>query len=198
MESKESNVRVVGIGASAGGIDSLKDFFTEMPADSGLAFVVVQHLDPSHASHMAGLLARQTKMKVVQAQDPSPVQANCVYTIPPNKFLFIEDGVLHLTDPIKRDGLRMPIDFFFRSLAKHQDAKAIAVLFSGGGSDGTLGIREIRGAGGLVIVQNPATAQFDLPHSRISRTASSTTRVEATIMLLRRAGYCPQKSDMWR
>src|SRR5437870_8735354 len=119
MDEPVSSVRVVGIGASAGGIESLKEFFSEMPADCGLAFVVVQHLDPSHASHMAGLLARQTKMKVAEAQDPSPIQANCVYTIPPNKFLFLEDGVLHLTDPTQRDGVRMPIDFFFRSLAKH-------------------------------------------------------------------------------
>ena len=161
MNDEAPKLQVVGIGASAGGIESLKDFFSEMPDDSGLAFVVVQHLDPNHASYMADLLGRQTKMKVAPAQEGSPVRSNCVYTIPPNKFLSIEDGVLHLTDPIKRDGLRMPIDFFFRSLTKDQDSKAIAVLFSGSGSDGTLGIREIRGAGGLVIVQNPESAQFD-------------------------------------
>ncbi len=161
MDEPVSTVLVVGIGASAGGIDSLKEFFSEMPADSGLAFVVVQHLDPAHASHMAGLLARQTTMKVAEAQDESPIQANRIYTIPPNKFLSVRDGTLRLTEAVKRDGLRLPIDFFFRSLAQDQHEKAIAVLFSGSGSDGTLGIREIRGAGGLVIVQNPETAQFD-------------------------------------
>ena len=161
MDEPVSSVLVVGIGASAGGIDSLKEFFSEMPADSGLAFVVVQHLDPTHASHMAGLLARQTTMKVAEAQDESPIQANRIYTIPPNKFLSVRDGTLRLTEAVKRDGLRLPIDFFFRSLAQDQHEKAIAVLFSGSGSDGTLGIREIRGAGGLVIVQNPETAQFD-------------------------------------
>jgi two-component system, chemotaxis family, CheB/CheR fusion protein len=161
MDEPVSSVRVVGIGASAGGIDSLKEFFSEMPADSGLAFVVVQHLDPTHASYMAGLLARQTTMKVAEAQDESPIQANRIYTIPPNKFLSVRDGMLRLTEAVKRDGLRLPIDFFFRSLAQDQHEKAIAVLFSGSGSDGTLGIREIRGAGGLVIVQNPETAQFD-------------------------------------
>jgi two-component system CheB/CheR fusion protein len=126
-----------------------------------LAFVVVQHLDPSHASLMPDLLARHTRMKVVQAENRFRVQQNCVYTIPPNKFLSIEHGILHLSEPIRREGLRMPIDFFFRSLAKDQDAHAIAVLLSGGGSDGTLGIREIRAAGGLVIVQAPETAQFE-------------------------------------
>jgi len=161
MDEPVSTVRVVGIGASAGGIDSLKEFFSEMPADSGLAFVVVQHLDPTHASYMAGLLARQTTMKVAEAQDESPIRANRIYTIPPNKFLSVGDGMLRLTEAVKRDGLRLPIDFFFRSLAQDQHEKAIAVLFSGSGSDGTLGIREIRGAGGLVIVQNPETAQFD-------------------------------------
>ena len=161
MDEPVSSVLVVGIGASAGGIDSLKEFFSEMPADSGLAFVVVQHLDPAHASHMAGLLARQTTMKVAEAQDESPIQANRIYTIPPNKFLSVRDGTLRLTEAVKRDGLRLPIDFFFRSLAQDQHEKAIAVLFSGSGSDGTLGIREIRGTGGLVIVQNPETAQFD-------------------------------------
>src|SRR6266480_4724715 len=161
MDEPVSSVLVVGIGASAGGIDSLKEFFSEMPADSGLTFVVVQHLDPTHASHMAGLLARQTTMKVAEAQDESPIQANRIYTIPPNKFLSVRDGMLRLTEAVKRDGLRLPIDFFFRSLAQDQHEKAIAVLFSGSGSDGTLGIREIRGTGGLVIVQNPETAQFD-------------------------------------
>jgi two-component system CheB/CheR fusion protein len=161
MHAEALSVRVVGIGASAGGIDSLREFFSEMPTDSGLAFVVVQHLDPNHASYMAGLLAKQTKMTVAEAQDGSPIQANRVYTIPPNKFLFVRDGKLQLTDAVKRNGLRMPIDFFFRSLAQDQHEKGIAVLFSGSGSDGTLGIREIRGAGGLVIVQTPETAQFD-------------------------------------
>ncbi|HEX7226531.1 MAG TPA: CheR family methyltransferase, partial [Candidatus Binatia bacterium] len=100
-------------------------------------------------------------MKVIEATDRAPVQANFVYTIPPNKYISLDDGVLRLSEPIKRDGLRLPIDFFFRSLAHDYGADAIAVLLSGGGSDGTLGIREIRGAGGLVIVQNPETAQFD-------------------------------------
>jgi two-component system, chemotaxis family, CheB/CheR fusion protein len=156
-----SNVRIVGIGASAGGIESLKELFEEMPADTGLAFVVIQHLDPKQPSHMAGLLSKYTKMRVAVAEDGLAVHSNHVYTIPPNKFLSIKDGKLHLTETINRDGLRMPIDFFFRSLAEDQREKAIAVLLSGNGSDGTLGIREIHGMSGFVIVQDPNTALFD-------------------------------------
>jgi two-component system CheB/CheR fusion protein len=151
----------VGIGASAGGLDALREFFAATPADSGMAFVVIQHLDPDHVSYTAGLLARQTKMAVSEALDGIEVQANSVYTIPPNKFVFIKEGRLHLTEPIKRDGIRMPIDFFFRSLAEDQHERAIAVLLSGSGSDGTLGIREIHGIGGAVFAQDPSTAQFD-------------------------------------
>ena len=161
MTDRSSEFRIVGIGASAGAMDPLKEFFHEIGSETGLAFVVVQHLDPAHSSHMAEILARQTRMKVFEAADRAPVKPNCVYTIPPNKYISIEDGVLRLSEPIKRDGLRLPIDFFFRSLAHDRGSGAIAVLFSGGGSDGTLGIREVRGAGGLVIVQHPGTAQFD-------------------------------------
>ena len=161
MNDSKRDTRVVGIGASAGAMDPLKEFFTRIGSETGLAFVVVQHLDPNHVSYMSEVLARQTGMKVIEATDQARVRANVVYTIPPNKFISLDDGVLRLSEPIKRDGLRLPIDFFFRSLAHDYGSDAIAVLLSGGGSDGTLGIREIRGAGGLVIVQNPETAQFD-------------------------------------
>ena len=161
MNDSRRDPRVVGIGASAGAMNPLKEFFTAIGPDSGFAFVVVQHLDPNHVSYLSEVLARQTGMKVIEARDRAQVKANYVYTIPPNKYLSLADGVLRLSEPIKRNGLRLPIDFFFRSLAQDRGADAIAVLLSGGGSDGTLGIREIRGAGGLVIVQNPETAQFD-------------------------------------
>jgi two-component system CheB/CheR fusion protein len=161
MNCEVSSIQVVGIGASAGGLDALKDFFVAMPADNGMAFVVIQHLDPAHVSYMAGLLAKHTTMTVAPAEDGVEVRANSVYTIPPNTSLFIKEGKLHLTEPVKRDGIRMPIDIFFRSLAQDQHEKAICVLLSGSGSDGTLGIREIHGAGGIVVVQDPATAQFD-------------------------------------
>src|ERR1044071_3755559 len=159
METLNQQLKIVGLGASAGGMQPLKEFFEAMPSDSGLAFVVIQHLDPQHESQMAPILARCTQMNVSQAEEGSPIAANCVYTIPSNTFLSFKEGTLHLSEPIKSDGLRMPIDFFFRSLAQ-QHEKAVGVLLSGSGSDGTLGIREIRGEGGLVVVQEPATAQF--------------------------------------
>jgi two-component system CheB/CheR fusion protein len=177
MDVQASNARIVGIGMSAGGLDSLKEFFAAMPADSGMVFVVIQHLDPSHVSYMAELLAKHTEMPVAQAQNGMAVRANSIYTIPPNKFLFIKEQKLHLAAPIKRDGIRLPIDFFFRSLAQDQRERAIGVLLSGSGSDGTLGIREIHAAGGIVIVQEPATAQFDF----MLRSALATGLVDSTL-----------------
>ena len=169
-----SSFPIVGIGTSAGGLEVLKELFTAMPADSGMAFVVIQHLDPSHVSHMSELLAKFTDMRVVQAEDQMALDTNSVYTIPPNKFLRLAEGTLRLTEPVKRDGVRMPIDFFFRSLAEDQREKAICVLLSGSGSDGTLGIREIRGAGGMIMAQDPETAQFD----SMSRSAIATGLVD--------------------
>src|SRR5262249_54983707 len=161
MANADSGLIVVGIGASAGGLESLKEFFGAIPADSGLGFVVIQHLAPARESYMADILAKFTDMTVREAADNLPVEANCVYTIPPNRFLRIEQGRLYLSTMERSDGLRMPIDFFFRSLADDQRERAVCILLSGGGSDGTLGLREVRAAGGLTIVQKPETAQFD-------------------------------------
>ena len=136
--ASDSNLIVVGIGASAGGLEALKEFFTTMPADSGHAFVVIQHLDPHHTSYMADILGKHTPMKVIQAADATAVAPDSVYTIPPNKFLKIHNGRLYLTEMERRDGMRMPIDFFFRSLAEDQRERAVCVIFSGSGSDGTV------------------------------------------------------------
>jgi two-component system, chemotaxis family, CheB/CheR fusion protein len=161
MATQNRYTALVGIGASAGGLDALREFFTAMPTDSGAAFVVIQHLDPNHPSHMADILAKSTAMNVVEAQDGMPVQGDSVVTIPPDKFLKVQNGTLRLTEAVKRDGMRMPIDFFFRSLAEDQHEKAICVILSGTGSDGTHGLREVHGVGGMTIVQAPETAQFD-------------------------------------
>src|SRR5688572_8278532 len=133
MNDPRRSTRVVGIGASAGAMDPLKEFFTGIGAETGLAFVVVQHLDPNRISYMSEVLARQTGMKVIEATDRARVQPNFVYTIPPNKFISLDNGMLRLSEPVKRDRLRLPIDFFFRSLAHDGGANAIAVLLSGGG-----------------------------------------------------------------
>ncbi|MCE9557034.1 MAG: PAS domain S-box protein [Planctomycetes bacterium] len=160
---------VVGLGASAGGLEAAQGFFTAMPADSGMAFVLIQHLDPTHESLTDELLARQTAMPVMQVTCKTRIEPNHVYVIPPNKYLALAEGSLELTEPTEKRGLRMPIDFFLRSLAQSKQQQAIGVILSGTGTDGTLGIREIKAAGGLVVVQDPLTAQFDgMPRSAIS------------------------------
>lgn len=159
---------VLGIGASAGGLDAFKKFFNAMPPESGMAFVLIQHLDPSHESITADLLARHTIMKVVQIQDRMPVEPNHVYVIPPNKNLSIQNGVLRLIDPTQPHGMRLPIDFFFRSLAEDQQERALCAILSGTGTDGSLGLKAIKGNGGMVMAQSPETAQFDgMPRSAI-------------------------------
>jgi chemotaxis methyl-accepting protein methylase/flagellar biosynthesis GTPase FlhF len=159
---------IVGIGASAGGLEALELFLENVPPASGLAFVIVQHLDPTHKGIMAELLQRTTPMKVVQAKDRTPVKPNCVYVIPPNKDMSILDTVLHLLDPVQPRGLRLPIDFFFRSLADDAEERSIGVILSGMGTDGTLGLKAIKGRAGVVFVQDPATAKFDgMPRSAV-------------------------------
>jgi len=159
---------IVGIGASAGGLEALEQFFAHVPERSGLGFVVVQHLDPTHKAIMAELLQRGTPMRVIQVKDRTPVQPDCVYVIPPNKDMSILHGVLHLLTPRAPRGLRLPIDFFFRSLAQDQADRSIGVILSGMGSDGTLGLRAIKEKAGVVLVQDPVNAKFDsMPRSAI-------------------------------
>ena len=152
---------VVGIGASAGGLDAFKKFFAAMPADGGLAFVLVPHLDPHHESLMAELLRRHTTMPVVEAADGAAVEPNHVYVIPPNKDMALRGGRLRLSEPALARRAGTSIDFFLRSLGEDQQEKAIGVIFSGTGAHGTVGLKAIKEAGGLVVVQDPATAQYD-------------------------------------
>ena len=160
--------RLIGIGASAGGLEALEAFLSHVPANSGLAFIIIQHLDPMHKGVMPELLQRITPMPVTEAGNRMQVKANCVYVIPPNKDLSILHGCLFLLDPIAARGLRLPIDFFFRSLADDQHERAIGVILSGMGSDGTLGLRAIKENAGLSLVQDPETAKFDaMPRSAI-------------------------------
>lgn len=159
---------IIGIGTSAGGLEALEHFLIHVPKNSGMAFVIVQHLDPTRRGIMSELLQRNTGMKVIQVKDRTTVQPNCVYVIPPNKDMSILHGVLHLLEPASPRGLRLPIDFFFRSLAQDRQEHSIGVILSGMGSDGTLGLRAIKEKGGMVLVQDPATAKFDgMPRSAI-------------------------------
>lgn len=152
---------VVGMGASAGGLEAFEAFFRHVPADSGLAFVLVQHLDPEHASLLTEILQRHTAMPVIEAIDQLVVAPNHVYVIPPNRDMVIFHGVLKLSVPPQRRGLRMPIDLFLRSLAEDRGERAVGIILSGTGTDGTLGSRAIIGAGGVTLVQEPATARYD-------------------------------------
>lgn len=152
---------IVGIGASAGGLEALEHFFKHTPCDSGMGFVIVQHLDPSKKGLMPELLQRTTSMPVLQAKNRMRVRPNTVHVIPPNKDLSILHGVLHLFELMMPRGRHLPIDFFFRALAKDQHHHAVGVILSGLGSDGTLGLRAIRENAGLTLVQDPANAEFD-------------------------------------
>src|SRR5450755_146026 len=159
---------IVGIGASAGGLEALDQFLGRVPAGSGMAFVIVQHLDPTRKGIMPELLQRVTGMKVIQVKGRTTVQPDCVYVIPPNKDMSILHGVLHLLEPVAPRGLRLPIDFFLRSLAQDQQERSVGVILSGMGSDGTLGLRAIKEKAGVVLVQEPTTAKFDsMPRSAI-------------------------------
>ena len=162
---------IVGIGASAGGLAAFGEFLAGMPAGPGpgMAFVLVQHLAPDHKSILSDLLARHTSMRVVEVADGMPVEVNRVYIIPPNRDMAVLDGRLQLMEPAAPRGQRLPIDFFFRSLAQDQRDRAVAIVLSGTGTDGTLGVRAIKGEGGMVMAQAPDTASHDgMPRSAIA------------------------------
>ncbi len=160
---------IVGIGSSAGGLEALKDLFSNMPSDTGMGFVLIQHLDPTHKSTMAELIARYTDMEVLEIQDNMPVKPNKVYVIPPNKDIGIIDGVLSLIKPLEPHGFRRPIDLFFQALAEDQEENAIGIILSGFGSDGTKGLSAIKSSGGMVMVQDPTSATSDgMPNSAIA------------------------------
>ncbi|WP_420557618.1 chemotaxis protein CheB [Roseovarius sp.] len=165
---------IVGIGASAGGLEAYKNLLRSLPDDTGAAFILIQHLDPNHPSMMADLLARQTKMTVVQAENEMRLAPNTVYVIPPGKFIRLLDHGLILDEPVEKRGMRMAIDYFFRSLAEGRGEKSIGIVLSGTGSDGTLGLREIKAAGGMVMVQDPEEAE----HDGMPRSAANTGLVD--------------------
>ncbi|MFH0946635.1 MAG: chemotaxis protein CheB [Planctomycetota bacterium] len=159
---------IVGIGASAGGLEALETFFKAMPADTGTGFVVVVHLDPKHVSILPELLQRHTKMSVRKIEDGMRIQRDSVYVIPPNKSLSILHGTLHLLDLVEPRGSNLPIDSFLRSLAQDQARNAVCIILSGTGTDGTLGVKAIKSALGMVMVQNEASAKYGgMPRSAL-------------------------------
>ncbi|MCF8362698.1 MAG: chemotaxis protein CheB [Prolixibacteraceae bacterium] len=170
MESKkDESLTVVGVGASAGGLEALQQFFEYMPDDTGLVFVVVQHLSPDYKSMMDELLARHTNMPIKVIADGEKIEVNYIYLIPPRQNLRIFKDQLFLTNQDNRKGLHLPIDIFFKSLAIEKGKNAIAVILSGTGSDGTMGSRAVKEVNGLVMVQDERTAKFyGMPSSAIS------------------------------
>jgi two-component system CheB/CheR fusion protein len=168
-EKVQSPSHYVGIGASAGGLEAIESFFKNMPPDSNLAFIVVQHLSPDYKSLMVELLSKKTEMSVLRAEDGMEVLANTVYLIPPKKNLTIFHGKLVLNDKVINQGINLPIDIFLKSLAEDQAEKTIAVILSGTGSDGTRGVRAIKELGGMVMVQDEESAKFDgMPRAAVS------------------------------
>ncbi|MFP4533401.1 MAG: chemotaxis protein CheB [Desulfobacterales bacterium] len=162
---------IVGIGASAGGLAAFEAFFSGMPKgnDPNMAFVIVQHLAPDHKSLLTELIQRYTRMEVFEVEDGMAVRPKCTYIIPPGKDMAFIDGALQLLEPAAPRGQRMPIDYFFRTLAQDLGERAIGIILSGTGTDGTLGLRAIKSEGGMAMVQSPQTTQFDgMPRSALA------------------------------
>lgn len=168
---------VVGIGASAGGLEAIEELFRNMPIDTGMAFVLVQHLDPNHKSILAELVGRFTAMPVVEATQGVAVRPNHVYVIPPRRDLSLLNGVLQLMEPTRERHLRLSVDYFFRALAQDRGARSICIVLSGAGSDGMQGLRAIKGEGGLALVQKLDTAAYD----SMPRSAEATGMADAVL-----------------
>jgi two-component system, chemotaxis family, CheB/CheR fusion protein len=169
-EVESQRFPIVGIGASAGGLAAFEAFFSGMPAhsDSGMAFVLVQHLAPDHESILVELVKRYTRMQVFEVEDGMRVLPNCAYIIPPNRDMALLNGTLHLLEPTAQRGQRLSVDFFFRSLAHDQRERAMCVVLSGSGSDGSQGVRAIKAEGGMAMAQNPDSTEYDgMPRSAI-------------------------------
>ena len=160
---------IVGIGASAGGLEALDELLGNMPADTGMAFVVVTHQHPSHTSLLPELLGKETKMQVIEAADGTQLEANHVYVGPPGGYLAILNGILHRMETGKKESPRLPIDYFFRSLAEDQKERAIGIVLPATGTDGTLGVNAVKGESGMVMVQQPQSAKYaGMPSSAIA------------------------------
>ena len=168
-KKKNLQSRLIAVGASAGGLEALKAFFSNLPDNDQNSYIVIQHLSPDYKSMMGELLAKTAKLPIEQITDNSEVEPSKIYLIPPVNNLTIEDGILHLSEKPKNQKLNLPIDLFLDSLADYKKDRAIAVILSGTGSDGTRGVKAIKEADGMVMVQDPEQAKFDgMPKSAIN------------------------------
>jgi two-component system CheB/CheR fusion protein len=169
VSAKEKSFPIVGIGASAGGLEAFKELLEHLPTDTGMAIVLVQHLAPKHQSMLTELLSRATVMPVEEVKDGMHAKPNHVYVIPPNTNMAVLHGILHLMERPESHGPHMPIDYFLRSLAEDQSSKAIGVILSGTASDGALGLKAIKAEGGITFAQDEKTAKyFGMPSSAIA------------------------------
>jgi hypothetical protein len=160
---------IVGIGASAGGIKALKEFFEHVPPDSGMAYVVILHLSPEHESHLAAILQTSTTLPVAQVIEHVKVEPDNIYVIPPNKTLKMVDGRLELSAVLDMETRRAPVDIFFRTLAETHESRAIGVILSGTGANGSMGIKRLKEKGGLIFVQDVREAEYaDMPRNSIA------------------------------
>src|SRR5271167_3399111 len=168
--SGRADFPIVAIGASAGGLDACRKLLDALPTPNGMAFVIVQHLDPSHDSMMVDLLAGHTSMPVLQATDGMPIERERVYVIPPGVYLSVDDkGALRISKPQARHGARLPFDFLLNSLAQEYGSRAVCVVLSGTGADGSLGLKSVKAKGGLVIAQDIREADYDgMPRSAVA------------------------------
>jgi two-component system, chemotaxis family, CheB/CheR fusion protein len=165
---QESEHYIIAIGASAGGLEPIHELFDNMPDNTNFSFVIVQHLSPDHKSLMGELLAKHTNMQILEAQENMKLRPNCIYLIPSKKVLTLSKGFLKLHDKERHQVPNNGIDVFFESLAQEKGKSAVGIVLSGTGTDGTKGIEAIKKSGGLVIVQDPVTADFDgMPTSAI-------------------------------
>ncbi|MBV8801822.1 MAG: hypothetical protein JO131_02440, partial [Gammaproteobacteria bacterium] len=168
-EQKNERLTIVALGASAGGLQSFELFFQNIRIQEEIAFIVVSHLDGNHVSILPELISNFTKLPVILISNGLRVQAKHIYVIPPNKNIIIKQGILYLVDQDKPHFSNLPINFFFQSLAEERTENAIAVILSGTGTDGTLGLKAIKREGGLVIAQDPLTTEYNgMPKSAIS------------------------------
>src|SRR6185503_20893930 len=166
--SQNDEITVVGIGASAGGLKALQEFFEALPGNTGMAYVVITHLHPEHESHLPELLQRYTQMPVTQVTGLVAVEKDHVYVIPPNRRLVMEDSQIDLSEFKEPRGQRAPIDYFFRSLARGHP-NSVGIILSGGGTDGAVGVKAIKEEGGLLMVQHPDEAEYNsMPHAAIA------------------------------
>ncbi|UZR98216.1 CheR family methyltransferase [Chondrinema litorale] len=169
LKDNKDNFPIVGIGASAGGLEALKEFFANMPESSGIAFVIIQHLSPDFKSMMPELLGKHTNMKITTAQNGQVIQPNKIYLIPVKKNIIIKDRKLFLMEKENSVGPNLPIDLFFNSLGNVLEEKSVGIILSGTGTDGSRGIKMIKEAGGMIMVQDPDTSKFDgMPNAAIS------------------------------